>query len=143
MSSRQILNHTVPCAVKRAGIADVIGPEILQPGNQKRVIIGFCPIKQSSISPIVCFHQSNQNCRAHSGCPRRSSRVVPWTNERRVAWSFPPLFLSGDPPRDLGLTHGDSPKYGNHYAYEANSRRRHTMLRKGEIKKNSRTGPMG
>jgi len=35
----------------------------LPSGNQKRVIIGFCPIKQSSISPIVCFHQSNQNSR--------------------------------------------------------------------------------
>jgi hypothetical protein len=30
------------------------------------------------------------------GNPRRFW-VVPWINERRVAWSFPPLFLSGDP----------------------------------------------
>jgi hypothetical protein len=37
----------------------------LPSGNQKRVIIGFCPIKQSSISPIVCFHQSNQDSCAH------------------------------------------------------------------------------
>ena len=33
MSSRQILNHTVPCAVKRAGIADRIGAGSSQPDN--------------------------------------------------------------------------------------------------------------
>ena len=70
-------------------------PDHLPSGNQKRVTIGFCLIGRSSASPIVCFHQSNQDCRAHSiGRPRRFL-VVPWTNERRVG-SFPALFPSGD-----------------------------------------------
>src|SRR5206468_4411916 len=48
-------------------------------GNQKRVTIGFFLIRQSSASPIVCVHRSNQISAIHSiGVPRRFV-VVPWT----------------------------------------------------------------
>jgi hypothetical protein len=53
----------------------------------QRVIIGFCLIRQSSVSPIVSVHQSNQLSGPHSiGIPRRFM-VVPWANERRVGSS--------------------------------------------------------
>ena len=44
----------------------------------QRVIIGFCLIRQSSVSPIVSVHQSNQLSGPHSiGIPRHFM-VVPW-----------------------------------------------------------------
>jgi hypothetical protein len=61
----------------------------------QRVIIGFCLIRQSSVTPIVSVHQSNQLSGPHSiGIPRRFM-VVPWTNERRVG--APAALPLGDP----------------------------------------------
>jgi hypothetical protein len=72
------------------------GDSVLWRGQSKtRIAIGFCLIRQSSVSPIVCVHQSNQLSRAYSiGMPRRFW-VVPWINERR-SWELSPLFLLGD-----------------------------------------------
>ena len=73
----QIICHT---AIKNDSSAVLLG-------------VRFRPIRQSSISPIVCFHQSNQNCCAHH--PWESialfARLCFGLNEPRVAWSFPPL----------------------------------------------------
>jgi hypothetical protein len=71
-----------------------------QPGNgesqsETRIAIGFCLIRQSSVSPIVAVHQLNQVSGRHSiGMPRRFM-VVPWSNERRVG--APAALPSGDP----------------------------------------------
>jgi hypothetical protein len=63
--------------------------------SETRIAIGFCLIRQSSVSPIVCVHLSNQVSGPHSiGMPRRFM-VVPWTNERRVG--APAALPSGDP----------------------------------------------
>jgi hypothetical protein len=39
--------------------------------------------------------QSDQEC---FKAQFRGGEIVLWTNERRVAWSFPPLFFPGDSP---------------------------------------------
>jgi hypothetical protein len=44
--------------------------------------IGFCLIRQSSASPIVCFHQSTRFLRLHRRA-KALGLVVPWINERR------------------------------------------------------------
>ncbi len=53
--------------------------------QSKRVTIGFCLIRQSSTSPIVWFHQSNQIPAAHFIRNQGAALfwVVSWTNERR------------------------------------------------------------
>ena len=62
--------------------------------SETRIAIGFCLIKQSSVSPIVSVHQSNKVSGPHSiGMPRRFM-VVPWANERRVG--APAALPSGD-----------------------------------------------
>jgi hypothetical protein len=48
-------------------------------------------MRQSSASPIVCFHQSTRFLRLHRE-PRRWVGV-PWINERRGERQLPPLFL--------------------------------------------------
>jgi hypothetical protein len=49
--------------------------------------IGFCLIRQSSASPIVCSYQSTRFLRLH----RTAEGAL--VNERRERGIFPPLFL--------------------------------------------------
>jgi hypothetical protein len=82
----------------------------IQPASRKDVAenshvgatVGFCLIRQSSASLIVCFDQSNQIPAPHSiGMPRHFLGV-PWTNER-CGWELPPLFFRVTRP-DASMT---------------------------------------
>ena len=60
-----------------AGIVAVMGA-----GSFAVYTIGFCLIRQSSTSPIVCFHQSTKFLGLHRRA-KALGLVVPWINERR------------------------------------------------------------
>jgi len=57
--------------------------------------VGFCLIRQSSASRIVCFHESNQITAAHAAQDSQGTCwLLPWINERRGGAS-PAAFPAG------------------------------------------------
>ncbi len=55
------------------GAEHKLGRSIWRAAIKKGVTIGFCLIRQTCVSPIVCVHRSNQVSRAHSDSGRRQS----------------------------------------------------------------------